>query len=46
MCRYIEFVSDRLLVTLGNKKIYNAENPFDFMEMISRVPPLSLPLFH
>lgn len=35
--RYIEFVSDRLLVTLGNKKIYNVENPFDFMEMISYV---------
>jgi ribonucleoside-diphosphate reductase subunit M2 len=35
MCQYIEFVADRLLVSLGNKKIYNRENPFDFMEMIS-----------
>lgn len=35
MCQYIEFVSDRLLVTLGYSKIYNATNPFDFMEMIS-----------
>ncbi|EGG04707.1 uncharacterized protein MELLADRAFT_49061 [Melampsora larici-populina 98AG31] len=35
MCQYIEFVADRLLVALGNDKFYNAENPFDFMEMIS-----------
>jgi ribonucleoside-diphosphate reductase subunit M2 len=35
MCQYIEFVADRLLVALGNKKIYNATNPFDFMENIS-----------
>ena len=35
MCQYIEFVSDRLLVELGCSKIYNAKNPFDFMEMIS-----------
>ncbi|KAI5478139.1 Ribonucleotide reductase small subunit [Pseudohyphozyma bogoriensis] len=35
MCQYIEFVSDRLLVSLGNPKIYHTENPFDFMEMIS-----------
>jgi ribonucleoside-diphosphate reductase beta chain len=35
MCQYIEFVADRLLVALGCKKIYNAANPFDFMEMIS-----------
>ncbi len=35
MCDYIEFVSDRLLVALGCDKIYNAINPFDFMEMIS-----------
>jgi ribonucleoside-diphosphate reductase beta chain len=35
MCQYIEFVADRLLLSLGNDKIYNAENPFDFMEMIS-----------
>merc|ERR1712070_716576 len=35
MSEYIEFVADRLLVELGNEKIYNASNPFDFMEMIS-----------
>jgi ribonucleoside-diphosphate reductase subunit M2 len=35
MCQYIEFVADRLLVALGNDKIYNVTNPFDFMDMIS-----------
>ena len=35
MSQYIEFVADRLLVSLGCAKIYNASNPFDFMEMIS-----------
>ena len=35
MCRYIEFVADRLLVALGCDKRWNAENPFDFMDMIS-----------
>ncbi|GAB2953278.1 ribonucleotide-diphosphate reductase subunit beta [Hymenobacter coalescens] len=35
MSQYIEFVADRLLVSLGYQKIYNASNPFDFMEMIS-----------
>jgi ribonucleoside-diphosphate reductase beta chain len=35
MCEYIEFVADRLLVALQCPKIYNATNPFDFMEMIS-----------
>ncbi|MBT1712222.1 ribonucleotide-diphosphate reductase subunit beta [Fulvivirgaceae bacterium PWU5] len=35
MCQYIEFVADRLLGELGCKKIYNATNPFDFMDMIS-----------
>ncbi|MEI6815506.1 MAG: ribonucleoside-diphosphate reductase small subunit [Bacteroidota bacterium] len=35
MSQYIEFVADRLLVALGQKKIYNASNPFDFMELIS-----------
>jgi ribonucleoside-diphosphate reductase beta chain len=35
MCQYIEFVADRLLDELGCKKIYNATNPFDFMDMIS-----------
>jgi ribonucleoside-diphosphate reductase beta chain len=35
MCQYIEFVADRLLVSLGCPKFYNAGNPFPFMEMIS-----------
>lgn len=35
MCQYIEFVADRLLISLGYNKVYNAENPFAFMEMIS-----------
>ena len=35
MCQYIEFVADRLLLALGCAKVYNATNPFDFMEMIS-----------
>jgi len=35
MCQYIEFVADRLLVSLGCDKHYNATNPFDFMETIS-----------
>ncbi|RFU75460.1 ribonucleoside-diphosphate reductase small chain [Trichoderma arundinaceum] len=35
MKQYIEFVADRLLVALGNEKIYKSSNPFDFMENIS-----------
>lgn len=35
MSQYIEFVADRWLIELGYSKIYNATNPFDFMEMIS-----------
>lgn len=35
MSQYIEFVADRLLVELGNDKVYNVTNPFDFMDMIS-----------
>lgn len=35
MCQYIEFVADRLIVSLGYPKMYNATNPFDFMELIS-----------
>ncbi|XP_031108311.1 ribonucleoside-diphosphate reductase small chain-like [Ipomoea triloba] len=32
---YIEFVADRLLGALGYHKIYNAQNPSDWMELIS-----------
>jgi ribonucleoside-diphosphate reductase subunit M2 len=35
MTQYIEFVADRLIVQLGYDKVYNASNPFDFMELIS-----------
>jgi ribonucleotide reductase beta subunit family protein with ferritin-like domain len=35
MCEYIEYCADRLLVALGVEKMYNATNPFDWMEMIS-----------
>ncbi len=34
MKQYIEFVADRLLVQLGYPKIWNATNPFPFMERI------------
>lgn len=35
MEQYVKFVADRLVVQLGSEKIYNVENPFPFMEMIS-----------
>ncbi len=35
MSQYIEFVADRLAVQLGCQKIFRAQNPFDFMDMIS-----------
>lgn len=35
MCQYIEYVADRLLLSLGLNKVYNAENPFQWMELIS-----------
>ena len=35
MHQYIEFVADRLLLSLGNDRHYYTENPFDFMDMIS-----------
>jgi ribonucleoside-diphosphate reductase beta chain len=35
MTQYIQFVANRLLVQLGEKKLYNSTNPFDFMELIS-----------
>ncbi len=35
MGQYIEFVADRLLVQLGYPKIWEAKNPFPFMERIS-----------
>ncbi len=35
MKKYIEFVADRFMLSIGYDKIYNAENPFGFMELIS-----------
>jgi ribonucleoside-diphosphate reductase subunit M2 len=35
MTQYIQFVADRLAVQLGYDKIYNVNNPFSWMEMIS-----------
>ena len=35
MCQYIEFVADRLLGALRCPKIFNVENPFPWMDIIS-----------
>jgi len=35
MCQYIEFVADHWLMAIGIDPLYHAENPFDFMDMIS-----------
>lgn len=35
MKEYIEFVADRLLMEIGLNPLYNAQNPFDWMELIS-----------
>jgi ribonucleoside-diphosphate reductase beta chain len=35
MSQYLEYVADRLLVQLGYPKIWNATNPFPFMERIA-----------
>src|SRR5690606_8113461 len=35
MVQYVKFVADRLLTSLNCEKIYQVNNPFDFMEMIS-----------
>lgn len=35
MKQYIEFVADYWLVDLGCGRVYNSENPFDFMDMLS-----------
>jgi ribonucleoside-diphosphate reductase subunit M2 len=34
MCQYIEFVADRLLLAMGNKRYYNAQNPFPFVSTL------------
>ena len=35
MSQYLEYVTDRLLVDLGIGKVYNSENPFNFMQNIA-----------
>ena len=35
MKQYIEYIADRLLLSLKLKPVYNKVNPFDWMEMIS-----------
>ncbi|VDK55771.1 unnamed protein product [Anisakis simplex] len=35
MSEYIEYVADHLLTELSYPKLYNAKNPFDFMENLS-----------
>jgi ribonucleoside-diphosphate reductase beta chain len=35
MSQYLEYVTDSLLVQLGYTKMYNSENPFDFMQNIA-----------
>jgi ribonucleoside-diphosphate reductase beta chain len=35
MSQYIEYVADRLILTLGYDVIFNAKNPFSWMELIS-----------
>lgn len=35
MCLYVEFIADRLSAALGQEKIYQSKNPFDFMDLIS-----------
>ena len=35
MKQYLEFVADRLLVDLKCEKVYNVNNPFDFMQNIA-----------
>jgi len=35
MSEYIDFVADRLLISLGYSKVYKGQNPFDWMELIS-----------
>jgi ribonucleoside-diphosphate reductase subunit M2 len=35
MCQYVSFVADHLLTSLGFSRLYNVQNPFDWMELIS-----------
>ena len=35
MCEYIRFCADRLIVAIGYDKLFDAKNPFEFMNLIS-----------
>lgn len=35
MKEYVEFVADRIMMSLGQHRIFRTANPFDFMRMIS-----------
>ena len=35
MKQYIQFVADKLLLSLGHVEVYNVENPFEWMTLIS-----------
>lgn len=35
MTQYIKFVADHLAINLIGERIYNGENPFEWMDMIS-----------
>jgi ribonucleoside-diphosphate reductase beta chain len=35
MCQYIEYVADHMCMTMIEDKIYNVENPFPWMDLIS-----------
>lgn len=35
MSTYIEYIADRLLISLNYEKLFNSKNPFDWMELIS-----------
>jgi ribonucleotide reductase beta subunit family protein with ferritin-like domain len=35
MKQYVKYCADRLMIQFGYNKIYNVNNPFDFMELIS-----------
>ena len=35
MTTYIQFVADRLLKQFGVEKVFNSQNPYPWMEMIS-----------
>lgn len=43
MGQYVEFCADRLLVALGAPKMFNATNPFDWMELVRALTLASNP---